>query len=498
MRLHLMIAMACAMGCVFAPAEAAESGAAKRVDSNRSDLNRLDSSKPDSAQASQSRSAATAWNIHSASGNYQGQGEGDPTDAKGASLRLIGSAQAKAGESGVASVRIDAAPLRGRRLRLSARLTVDAAPKGALLWIRADGADKKVLGFINSQRDPVAGEHASAARELLLDVPDAAEQLLFGLVLLEGGQAAATELRLVDEGRSATAQDVFDFAIEAIKDRALHRDRIDWGKTDVELRARLAAGSGASAAYPVLRELIGRLGDGHSFLMPPQATRDRAGTAKKTFEPVVKPLAGAIGYVAVPGFSGGDDAGRDAFARGIVERIAVLAPSASAGWIVDLRGNSGGTMWPMLAGLRPLLGAGAIGGNVSAPGQPMRRWRPEQLMPNAATWPQPDLRAAKVAVLIGPRTSSSGEAVAIAFSGRARTRSFGQPSDGRSTSNETIALPDGGALLLTTAVFADRSGKLFGGRIEPDVAVPAGDGDGNSDASDPALAAAQVWLASDE
>ncbi|WP_232526247.1 S41 family peptidase [Lysobacter capsici] len=213
-----------------------------------------------------------------------------------------------------------------------------------------------------------------------------------------------------------------------------------------------------------------------------QATRDRAGTAKKTFEPVVKPLTGQIGYVAVPGFSGGDDAGRD----------------ASAGWIVDLRGNSGGTMWPMLAGLRPLLGAGAIGGNVSAPGQPMRRWRPEQLMPNAATWPQPDLRAAKVAVLIGPRTSSSGEAVAIAFSGRTRTRSFGQPSDGRSTSNETIALPDGGALLLTTAVFADRSGKLFGGRIEPDVAVPASDGDGNSDASDPALAAAQAWLASDE
>ncbi|KRB03401.1 hypothetical protein ASD86_21245 [Lysobacter sp. Root690] len=55
-------------------------------------------------------------------------------------------------------------------------------------------------------------------------------------------------------------------------------------------------------------------------------------------------------------------------------------------------------------------------------------------------------------------------------SGRARARSFGQPSDGRSTSNEAIALPDGGTLLLSTAVFADR------------------------DASDPVLAAAQAWL----
>ncbi|MBW8809212.1 MAG: peptidase S41, partial [Lysobacter sp.] len=289
-------------------------------------------------------------------------------------------------------------------------------------------------------------------------------------------------------------REVFDVAIEAIKARALHRDRIDWGRTDAELRARLTADSGASAAYPLLRELIGALGDGHSFLMPPQAARDNAGSAKRTFEPVVKPLAGAIGYVAVPGFSGGRDADRDAFARGIVERIGALAPNASAGWIVDLRGNSGGTMWPMLAGLRPLLGAGGIGGNVSAPGQPMRPWRLEQVMPNAATWPQPDLSAARVAVLIGPGTSSSGEAVAIAFSGRARTRSFGQPSDGRSTSNETIALPDGGTLLLTTATFADRSGRLFGSKIEPDVTVPGGDGSG----ADPVLAAAQAWLAGGE
>lgn len=483
MRLHLMVGMLSAMGCAFATAEAAESVAAGQGNS-------VPAAQNQPATKALPTTTSTIWKIHSASGAYQGQGEGDPVDANGASVRLIGPTQAKAGEFGSASTRIDAAALRGHRLRLSARLTVDAAPKGAALWIRADGADKKMLVLFNSQRDPVAGEHASATRELLLDMPDAAEQVLVGMLLLEGGQAAATELRLVDDGRSASAREVFDVAIKAIKARALHRDRIDWGKTDAELRARLTADSTASAAYPVLRELISRLGDDHSFLMPPQTTRDNAGTAKKTFEPVVKPLSGAIGYVAVPGFSGGDDASRDAFARGIVERIAALAPSASAGWIVDLRGNSGGTMWPMLAGLRPLLGAGEIGGNVSAPGQPMRSWRLERVMPQATTWPQPDLSAAKVAVLIGPGTSSSGEAVAIAFNGRARTRSFGQPSDGRSTSNETIALPDGGTLLLTTAVFADRSGKVFGGKVAPDVVVPAGDGD----ASDPVLAAAQAWL----
>ena len=31
------------------------------------------------------------------------------------------------------------------------------------------------------------------------------------------------------------------------------------------------------------------------------------------------------------------------------------------GWIVDLRGNSGGNMWPMLAGVGPVLGEGVAG-----------------------------------------------------------------------------------------------------------------------------------------
>src|SRR5262249_27262645 len=31
------------------------------------------------------------------------------------------------------------------------------------------------------------------------------------------------------------------------------------------------------------------------------------------------------------------------------------------GWVVDLRGNIGGDMWPMLAGIGPILGEGGVG-----------------------------------------------------------------------------------------------------------------------------------------
>ena len=45
-------------------------------------------------------------------------------------------------------------------------------------------------------------------------------------------------------------------------------------------------------------------------------------------------------------------------------------------------------------------------------------------------------------------------------------------------------------LLLTTSVYADRTGRLYGGRIEPDVEIPPR-AEGEEDA---ALQAAIAWL----
>ena len=42
---------------------------------------------------------------------------------------------------------------------------------------------------------------------------------------------------------------------------------------------------------------------------------------------------------------------------------------ASCRWVVDLRGNGGGNMWPMLGGLRPFFGEAGLGSFVSTAGQ---------------------------------------------------------------------------------------------------------------------------------
>src|SRR5690606_12062295 len=74
---------------------------------------------------------------------------------------------------------------------------------------------------------------------------------------------------------------------------------------------------------------------------------------------------------------------------------------------------------------------------------------------------------APVAVLLGPRTSSSGEMVAIALAGRPDERSFGANSSGFSTANTAIPLSDGALLVITTAFARDRTGHEYSGPIIP-------------------------------
>ncbi|HEX5693843.1 MAG TPA: peptidase, partial [Arenimonas sp.] len=57
-----------------------------------------------------------------------------------------------------------------------------------------------------------------------------------------------------------------------------------------------------------------------------------------------------------------------------------------------------------------------------------------------------------------------------------------------STGNQVFPLPDGSALALTTAVMADRYGKIYGDSVEPDEVI------WDLDGADATEAAAQKWI----
>ena len=332
-------------------------------------------------------------------------------------------------------------------------------------------------------------------------VPKSATTLVFGLLLSGTGEATARNVRIVarplvaaDTPLTPEAQRELDSAFAIVRSGSLWRDTVTWSRVEPEVRAIAAGAETAAETYPAIRALLARLGDHHSFLMKPQgATAFRTGGAENP-RPLVRVQSDGVGYISVPAYGGADKAAAESYVRVVHDSLArtVASGAGTCRWILDLRTNGGGNMWPMLGGLRPFVGEAGLGSFVSAAGSgPLWHARDQvDLKPPATLAP---LESANVAVLTGPRTASSGEAVTISFIGRPRTRSFGLPTAGLSTANANVTLPDGAMILLTTAVEADRTGKRYGEKLAPDEVIPAA-ASGATD--DPQMDRAVAWLKS--
>jgi carboxyl-terminal processing protease len=251
-----------------------------------------------------------------------------------------------------------------------------------------------------------------------------------------------------------------------------------------EVRSRVlsdvADATDYSDTYGPLAEAATALGGPHTTFNDPEAAAELFGPSSGSEaenEPPTVTTADGVTTIRLPTLIGGGS-GSDSFGQRYidtaVEAITAAAPDTSA-WVVDLRDNHGGNVWPMLAAVAPLLDDGTVetfesvdgsttvsvdGGTVSSDGNRQ----------SAATKPQPKVDG-PIAVVIDGMTGSSAEAVAIAFIGQADVHVFGQPSYGFSTANQPVRLYDGAVVNLTVAVDADRTGKRYGVPIEPDTTV---------------------------
>ena len=378
---------------------------------------------------------------------------------------------------------VDASAFRGREAELTGLLRVTEGEGTAALWLRADGPTGKIA-FQNTGHRPVRSADGAQTRTIRLYIPLSAQRLMLGAFLEGTGSIEARSLRLqtLTEAQShVSAYQVLDAAIKVVQGNALYSNRIAWVAEKERLLTPDLHRAPAQEAHARISELLDGLGDRHSFLQPPAVAAEYYAGAIAT-HPIDRHVSDGIGLVRVPGLLGAHAEAVRKFSVELCDALVNTSPKVSYGWIVDLRRNGGGNMWPMIAGLRPLLGSGAIGAFKNSAGT-VSAWEPG-VVDGCST----DLSSLPVAVLVGPATASSGEAVAVAFKGRANTRFFGSPTRGLSTANRPFLLPDGTMLNLTTAVFVDRTGTTYDSGVSPDVRL--------SKEEDP-IAAAREWLRSE-
>ncbi len=267
--------------------------------------------------------------------------------------------------------------------------------------------------------------------------------------------------------------------IDHMEAGSLNRHAIDWPAFREEVMALGADARRLREAIPAIRRALDLLEDDHSYFRTALG-EFVLGTTRPACSPyLAPPLVGLppdVGYVRVRAYSGSAYAS-GTYSGDIQRAMAASDNDSTIGWIVDLRGNYGGNMWPMLAAIWPFL-QGEVGYFVDADGA-WSTWSvsaDRALLDNTVIVTVPDEYApigadGRIAVLTDNAVASSGEAVTVAFRGMARARSFGTATCGQPTGVIQIPLADGSSLGLTVARFADRDSVRYYGPIVPDETI---------------------------
>lgn len=431
------------------------------------------------------------WHPVNASGCYSIRSNGSVFSDDGANVQLhLRKNDARCG--GGASQSMDGASIRQKTATLSGYVVYDGKPDRILLWIRAD-AGTTHLAFGNSMFVPGAQLKERRKLEVRMDIPSSTMRLIYGVYISGPGDVGITHLTLTfnepDKLSSVTSPEaMLDSAFQIVKGNAFNANKLNWATVEPKIRSMASDAKIAADTYPAIKKLLSMLGDNHSFLIDPYVTSSLVTGGQVSSAAIVKLIDGDIGYIRIPGYRGFDEELGRRFADDIQTKIEHLSSKVGkAGWIIDLREDSGGNMWPMLAALEPFLGKVKLGSFVTAANNSEAWYAGRGVLKSSR--PTYNFVKSPVAVLIGPRTNSSGEAVTVAFEGRPFTKFFGQSTSGRSTANKEFRLPDGSMINLTTAVDADRIGRRYGGKVLPDVFVSETDS-----AGDKTLKVALNWL----
>ncbi|HEY1034550.1 MAG TPA: S41 family peptidase [Pseudoxanthomonas sp.] len=306
---------------------------------------------------------------------------------------------------------------------------------------------------------------------------------------------------LVFTASAHAADAVLDKVIALARTQALNGDQPDWPAVEREAYARLAATPGEDGRTAAIRFVLASLKERHSVYYPPRKASSAsrgvgrpqpASAVPATITPIAQAhtAEGAIDRLTINTWSdgGGGAVPMAVAAQSVRSALNEVLSSTRCGVIVDIANNTGGNMWPMMSGIAPLYDEGTLEyfERRDDARKPIQR-RGDAILygdiaPFFADLPALKRRPSHIAVILGPRTMSSGEILALGFKGQRNVRFFGRPTGGFTTSNNSYRLENGGLLALTTARILDRGGTVQHGPVLPD------------EVTDQPLEAARSWL----
>jgi carboxyl-terminal processing protease len=305
-----------------------------------------------------------------------------------------------------------------------------------------------------------------------------------------------------------------------IKQRSVYRENVSWDSIDLQFGKRLDTASTADQQFRAFSWLFRKLNDFHSFVIYKNrsyqyfkpAPQGREADVKYIYEQInlnagnikISVLENKYAYILLPAVQMYDSASIQRQSKSWRDSVCkyVKAHKKIKGWVIDLRLNMGGNMYPMLEAISFLLGDVRFAGTADANGKIISWWSLSggDIYTNstyrntyAGKHCLPITSKMPVALLTSLLTVSSGEIVTTAFKQRVKTVQVGDTTGGLVTTNQYIPVNKDAALNISVGYYADRTGRIYKTGIVPDIAVTGGD-DFADVSRDKKIQAALKWL----
>ncbi|CAM1371722.1 S41 family peptidase [Tenacibaculum xiamenense] len=306
---------------------------------------------------------------------------------------------------------------------------------------------------------------------------------------------------------SSKYEKILDSIIHNMKENSVYTNNVDWNQLEKEMHNIYNEKDSINTLKSSIKHMLTVLGDFHgsSYVNGEQIkanvkrTRTVAydydsdkyiGKMSSIYQKRLKEsnsifsnlIDKSIGYIQIPMILNnmGIDSINIAYTLKIRDKLCKLEKNNPKGYIIDLRTNLGGTMYPMFSGLGILFPNLKLGGDSKDEKTFYSKWAIIEGNMHYEDYAIPNMPAItcniklgnrKVAVIIGRYTNSSGEAVASGLKGQKNVKLFGEQTAGASSTISWIPISNNIQLNPTVAYYMSKDGTLNKDGIVPDVNI---------------------------
>lgn len=270
-----------------------------------------------------------------------------------------------------------------------------------------------------------------------------------------------------------TAVSYVEKAIQLMEENSVNKKSVDWAAIRVKYLKQAREKKTVRETYPIIRDILGSLGDQHSKLYEPEVIVDYLKRFKDVGAPFPYPKDSLINrtmaYISVPAIGNLNQNDWNEYVQTFYDKVEKLDKSNPKVWIIDLRNNEGGMFSPMLKAIRPFLDRDDASGSSDNAGDiSFFNSRKDGIYfgkRKIATIPVPDIiirnKNKPIYILTNKVTASSGEFVVASFREQKNVTIVGSNTMGLTSDNSEFKLPDNAFLVITTGTLVDRTKYLY-------------------------------------